>query len=233
MSARARTVRRGAEDAGDVGNGVRNGGRAAEDVIVGTVVSGAARRAAARGNGARKAGARMSPARLMAEAEIARRTSYAPYSKFRVGAALLTDDGTVVHGCNVENASYGLSICAERNAMWKAVSQGLRRFVAVAVTAEPRHGSTPCGACRQVLHEFAPDLDVYWRAADGGILTAKIERLLAQPFRLLRAPGRVPAPRAGKTPRAPRARAAVGVRTKPSARIGRRPRAARTRSSAR
>ena len=139
----------------------------------------------------------MTPARLMAEAELARRNSYAPYSKFRVGAALLAADGTVVHGCNVENASYGLSICAERNAMWKAVSQGLRRFVAVAVTAEPRHGSTPCGACRQVLHEFAHDLTVYWRAADGGILTAKIERLLAQPFRLLRAPDAVatPAPR--------------------------------------
>jgi hypothetical protein len=83
-----------------------------------------------------------------------------------------------------------------------------------------------------VLHEFAPDLDVYWRAADGGILTAKIERLLAQPFRLLRAPDKVRKPRTGKSARAPRARA-VGARTKPSARIGRSPRAARTRSSAR
>ena len=71
------------------------------------------------------------PAQLMAEAEIARTHAYAPYSRFRVGAALLTANGRVVHGCNVENASFGLSICAERNALWKAVSEGVREFVAV------------------------------------------------------------------------------------------------------
>ena len=124
----------------------------------------------------------------MHEAEIARRHAYAPYSKFRVGAALLAADGTVVHGCNVENASLGLSICAERNAMWKAVSMGLRDFVAVAVTAEPNHGGSPCGACRQVLHEFAPDLMVYWLDRRNRILKAKIEQLLARPFRLLKRP---------------------------------------------
>jgi len=121
----------------------------------------------------------------MHEAEIARRHAYAPYSKFRVGAALLAADGTVVHGCNVENASLGLSICAERNAVWKAVSSGLRDFVAVAVTAEPNHSGSPCGACRQVLYEFAPDLEVYWRDRRNRILGAKIERLLGHPFRLL------------------------------------------------
>ncbi len=126
------------------------------------------------------------PARLMAEAEIARTHAYAPYSRFRVGAALLTADGRVIHGCNVENASFGLSICAERNAMWKALSEGARAFTAIAVTAEPGHGASPCGACRQVLHEFAPDLKVYWSNGRGGILKAKIEQLLARPFRLVR-----------------------------------------------
>ena len=122
----------------------------------------------------------------MAEAEIARTHAYAPYSRFRVGAALLTTDGRVIHGCNVENASFGLSICAERNAMWKALSEGERSFAAIAVTAEPGHGASPCGACRQVLHEFAPHLRVYWSDGRGGILKAKIEQLLARPFRLVR-----------------------------------------------
>jgi len=128
----------------------------------------------------------ITPAQLMAEAEIARTHAYAPYSRFRVGAALLTANGRVVHGCNVENASFGLSICAERNALWKAVSEGVREFVAVAVTAEPGHEASPCGACRQVLHEFAPDLRVYWSDGRGGIQRAKIEQLLARPFRLMR-----------------------------------------------
>ncbi len=122
----------------------------------------------------------------MAEAEIARTHAYAPYSRFRVGAALLTADGQVIHGCNVENASFGLSICAERNAMWKALSEGAREFTAIAVTAEPGHGASPCGACRQVLHEFAPELKVFWSDGRGGILKAKIEQLLARPFRLVR-----------------------------------------------
>lgn len=121
---------------------------------------------------------------LMAEAERARRRAYAPYSRFRVGAALLLADGRVVHGCNVENASYGLSICAERNALWKAVSEGARDFVAVAVTAGPGHGAEPCGACRQVLHEFAPGLRVYWRDHRGGIVRRRLTALLASPFDL-------------------------------------------------
>jgi cytidine deaminase len=125
----------------------------------------------------------MPPARLMAEAEKARARAYAPYSKFAVGAALLTRGGRVIHGCNVENASFGLSICAERNAVWKALSEGEREFVAVAVTAGRSGGASPCGACRQVLHEFAPDLVVYWRDGRGGIVRAKLARLLESPFR--------------------------------------------------
>jgi cytidine deaminase len=84
--------------------------------------------------------------------------AYAPYSGFTVGAALLALDGTLYTGCNVENASYGLSVCAERNALFHAVAQGARHFRAVAVVTW--NGVTPCGACRQVLAEFAPQMTV-------------------------------------------------------------------------
>ena len=124
----------------------------------------------------------ISPARLMAEAERAREQAYAPYSKFAVGAALLTRGGRIVHGCNVENASFGLSICAERNAVWKAVSEGERDFVAVAVTAGRSGGASPCGACRQVLHEFAPGLTVYWRDERGRLVKDSVAGLLPKAF---------------------------------------------------
>lgn len=123
----------------------------------------------------------MGPRELMAEADIARRSAYAPYSKFKVGAALLTASGKVFHGCNVENASYSLTICAERNAVFKAVSEGEDTFVAIAVSAGPGKSASPCGSCRQVLHEFAPDLVVHWREP-GRIETRLIEELLASPF---------------------------------------------------
>lgn len=128
--------------------------------------------------------ARVNPRALMAEAETARRGAYAPYSGFHVGAALLTRGGRIVHGSNVENASFGLSVCAERTALWKAVTEGEREFVAIAVTAGPGTPASPCGACRQVLHEFAPDLRVYWRGPGGRIVGKTIERLLAAPFSL-------------------------------------------------
>ena len=114
----------------------------------------------------------------------ARARAYAPYSKFAVGAALLTRDGRVVHGCNIENASFGLSICAERNAVWKALSEGESDFVAVAVTAGRAGGASPCGACRQVLHEFAPNAWVYWRDSRGHILKRKLTELLPSAFNL-------------------------------------------------
>jgi len=120
--------------------------------------------------------------KLMAEAERARRSSYAPYSRFRVGAALLTADGRLFHGCNVENASFGLSICAERNAIWKAVSEGARRFVAIAVTPGPGRGASPCGACRQILNEFAPGALVLWRDPKGRVVEASLKTLLPYPF---------------------------------------------------
>ena len=95
--------------------------------------------------------------KLFEEARKAAGFAYAPYSKFRVGAALLADDGSVITGCNVENRSFGLTICAERNAITKAVSLNLRSFKALAVsTPDSKDPVGPCGACRQVLSEFMP-----------------------------------------------------------------------------
>ncbi len=126
----------------------------------------------------------MKPRELMAEAVKARRRAYAPYSRFPVGAALLTKDGRVYRGCNVENASYGLAVCAERSAVWQAVSDGVREFAAIAVTARDGRGAPPCGSCRQVLNEFSPNLWVYWRDARGRILKRRLSELLPMAFNL-------------------------------------------------
>lgn len=92
---------------------------------------------------------------LIQKAVRAKSTSYSPYSKFRVGAAVLTDDGEIFSGCNVENASYGLAICAERNAIFQMAFAGKRKIVAIAVASDETTFITPCGACRQVIAEFA------------------------------------------------------------------------------
>ena len=92
--------------------------------------------------------------RLINRAIVARETSYSPYSHFGVGAALLCEDDTVYEGCNIENASYGLTNCAERTAIFKAVSEGHKRFKALAVVADTEGPCAPCGACRQVISEF-------------------------------------------------------------------------------
>ena len=96
--------------------------------------------------------------------------AYAPYSKFKVGAALLAEDGRVFTGCNVENASYGLTNCAERTAVFKAVSEGATRFKAIAIAGGAGNVAMPCGACRQVLAEFCPpDAPVRCVSLDGAI----------------------------------------------------------------
>jgi cytidine deaminase len=98
--------------------------------------------------------------RLVAAARQARERAVAPYSNFKVGAALETADGTVITGCNIENASYGLTVCAERVAMFKALSDGHRHFTRMAVVADTQEPTSPCGACRQVLWEFGHDLEI-------------------------------------------------------------------------
>ena len=100
-------------------------------------------------------------ARLVRAAARARQGAVAPYSKFRVGAALLTKSGEIIAGANVESASYGLTCCAERVALFKALTGGKRNFVAVAVVARIKRGPMPCGACRQLLAEYAPKAEVY------------------------------------------------------------------------
>jgi cytidine deaminase len=106
--------------------------------------------------------------------------AYAPYSHFTVGAALLAADGAIYTGCNVENASFGLTICAERNAVVHAVASGSREFIAIAVATE--NGVSPCGACRQVLAEFNPRLPVLLLDADGNRQELNLAQLLPYAF---------------------------------------------------
>ena len=108
--------------------------------------------------------------------------SYAPYSGFRVGAALLCADGTVFTGCNVENAAYGSTICAERTALVKAVSEGRREFTAIAIVGQGSDFCWPCGACRQMLYEFAPELRVLAARSDGSYQAVCLAELLPHGF---------------------------------------------------
>ena len=112
----------------------------------------------------------------------ARENAYAPYSNFKVGAALLASNGRVFTGCNVENATYGLTVCAERVALWKAVSEGEREFVAVAVVADGERPPSPCGACRQLLWEFCDDIEVITANLRGGRQSYHLSELLPHPF---------------------------------------------------
>ncbi|HEV7868450.1 MAG TPA: cytidine deaminase [Chthoniobacteraceae bacterium] len=115
---------------------------------------------------------------LIERAKDARERAYAPYSRFAVGAALLTTSNEVFCGCNVENLSFGLTSCAERNAVFAAVQAGQRRFTAVAVVADSKAPVTPCGACRQVLAEFGLDLVVISVNLQGATYQTSIAELL-------------------------------------------------------
>ena len=120
---------------------------------------------------------------LLEAARNARRAAYAPYSRFPVGAAVLAN-GRIIAGCNVENASYGLTNCAERTAVFKAVSEGLRRIEAIAVVADTEVPISPCGACRQVISEFCPsDTPVYAANLAGVRKTWTVGALLPAAFK--------------------------------------------------
>lgn len=120
---------------------------------------------------------------LIAAARQARTHAYAPYSHYLVGAALLCADGQVYSGCNVENASYSLTICAERNAIFQAVADGQRDFVAMAVIGN--NHAIPCGACLQVMSEFAPEMTVYIAsAAETQVIETSVKALLPTQFHL-------------------------------------------------
>lgn len=114
---------------------------------------------------------------LLSAARDARERAYAPYSNFRVGAALDAGDGNVILGSNVENASYGLSMCAERSAIFAAVSAGFRDFSAIAVAGPDGALTSPCGACRQVLAEFNPNMTIVFTAPNGTMETSIAELL--------------------------------------------------------
>ena len=119
---------------------------------------------------------------LVAKAREVQGKAYAPASKFLVGAALLTADGQVFVGCNVENASYGLTICAERSAICAAVAAGAREVQAVAVVTDLADPARPCGACRQVLAEFGSAMEVVLVGSGAAVVTTTLDKLLPDPF---------------------------------------------------
>lgn len=120
---------------------------------------------------------------LLLMARKVRDNAYAPYSAFRVGAALLSEDGRVFTGVNVENASIGLSVCAERNAVARAIAEGATRFSKLAiVTDAPEEPTMPCGACRQVLWEFERDLPILIESDGGAVVRTNISELFQYPF---------------------------------------------------
>jgi cytidine deaminase len=122
------------------------------------------------------------PVDLIAAARQAREHAHAAYSNFKVGAALETADGSIITGCNIENATYGLTICAERVAMFKALSEGHRAFTRIAIVADTGSPTPPCGACRQILWEFGGDLEITLANLSAVTGLHKMSELLPMPF---------------------------------------------------
>jgi cytidine deaminase len=120
--------------------------------------------------------------RLIDEAVRARENAHAPFSRFRVGAALEDSLGRIHTGCNVENATYGLTLCAERVAVFKAVSEGVRQFTRVAVVADTNDLTPPCGACRQILWEFCGDVEIVLANLQGKTETLRLGNLFPRAF---------------------------------------------------
>jgi cytidine deaminase len=119
---------------------------------------------------------------LIEAARKVRENAHAPFSRFRVGAAVEDTDGKIHTGCNVENATYGLTLCAERVAVFKAISEGARKFRRVAVVADTGTLTPPCGACRQILWEFCGDVELVMANLSGKSQTVRLAELLPHPF---------------------------------------------------
>ena len=122
--------------------------------------------------------------KLIKKAHAARKKAYVPYSNFRVGAALETKEGRIFTGCNIENASFGITICAERVALFKAIAEGAKKFKRIAIVADTREPCSPCGICRQALFEFAPDLEVVMANVKGKSRALRLTSLLPNGFKL-------------------------------------------------
>jgi cytidine deaminase len=120
--------------------------------------------------------------KLINAARLAKKNSYSPYSKYRVGAAVLTDDDTIISGCNVESSSYSLTCCAERTALFSAISSGHNKFKALAVIT--KDGGTPCGACRQVIWDLCGNIPVYITDENGNVDETTSKALLPNAFEL-------------------------------------------------
>lgn len=119
---------------------------------------------------------------LVRKAIAAKKHSFSPYSRFRVGAALLSANGKIATGCNIENSSFSLTICAERTAIFKAVSEGIKKFTALAIASDSAEFIPPCGACRQVIIELMPDIDIILANRSGRFTVTNAAALLPMPF---------------------------------------------------
>lgn len=126
----------------------------------------------------------MTNEQLIQEAYKAMEMAYVPYSKFQVGAALITEDGTLFTGCNIENAAYGATNCAERTAIFKMVSEGYKKFTKIAVVSNSKKYTYPCGICRQVISEFTMDAIMVFDDDEKGIIEIPMTEILPHHFEL-------------------------------------------------